>query len=44
VTDSGLKELIGFDQLTWLSLHGTRVTDGGLKELRKAFPKCYIIR
>jgi internalin A len=44
VTDAGVKELAGLKRLRWLSLSDTQVTDAGVAELRKALPKCKIIR
>ena len=38
VTDAGLKELAGFEQLKSLYLGGAKVTDAGLKELQKVLP------
>jgi len=42
ITDAGLKELFGLTSLQSLSLAGTKVTDAGLKELKKALPECKI--
>jgi internalin A len=44
VTDTGLTELTAFKELQRLELGGTKVTEAGMKELRKALPKCTIIR
>jgi internalin A len=44
VTDSGLQELAGLNNLQTLGLDGTRSTDAGVAELRKALPKCNIQR
>jgi hypothetical protein len=44
VTDAGLKELAGLEQLWVLGLHGTRVTDRGIVDLKKALPKLHIRR
>jgi hypothetical protein len=44
VTDAGLKELAGLTNLQYLELGRTQVTDAGVAELRKALPKCEIIR
>jgi hypothetical protein len=38
VMDVGLKELVGLTTLQTLDLRFTRVTDAGVKELRKALP------
>jgi hypothetical protein len=39
-----LKELAGLKGLHTLDLRFTKVTDAGLKELRKALPGCQITR
>jgi Leucine-rich repeat (LRR) protein len=44
VTDAGLKELAALKELQTLDLRNTQVTDEGLKELRKALPKCAIVK
>jgi internalin A len=44
VTDAGVKELVDLKQLTELDLSGPRDTRAGVAELRKALPKCAIIR
>lgn len=44
VTDEGLKEVAVFKNLTFLNLNFTRgVTSKGVKELRKALPKCRVL-
>ena len=43
-TDAGLVYLRGLDQLVSLDLHNTRVTDDGVRELKKALPKLHIQR
>ena len=42
VTDSGLVYLHGLRQLRKLTLYDTHVTDGGLKNLRRALPSCEV--
>jgi hypothetical protein len=42
VTDAGLKELVGLEQLRNLNLRRARVTAAGIAELRKALPQCTI--
>jgi internalin A len=37
-----VKEVATLPNLTSLFLSGTQVTDAGVKELRKALPKCQI--
>jgi internalin A len=44
VTDTSLKELKELKQLTLLNLKRTQVTDAGVAELKKALPKCQILR
>ena len=44
VTDTGLKELATFKNLTRLDLSHTQVTDEGVKELQKALLKCEIVK
>jgi internalin A len=44
VTDAGLKELANLKELKTLDLSETKVTDTGVAELKKALPKCKIIR
>ena len=45
VTDAGLRELVIHKNLTLLDLRQNRtVTDAGVAELRKALPKCLILR
>lgn len=44
VTDLGLKELVGLKDLVSLRLGSTKVTDAGVEELRKALPKCVIVK
>jgi hypothetical protein len=41
-TDAGLKELAGLQSLQTLELGGTKVTETGVKQLKKALPKCEI--
>jgi hypothetical protein len=43
VTDAGLKTLAGLPKLQWLYLAGTKVTDRGAADLKKALPKLKII-
>jgi hypothetical protein len=40
VTDSGLKVLATFKNLTLLRVRLSKVTDEGLEEFKKALPKC----
>jgi hypothetical protein len=42
VTAAGLKELAGMKQLQTLDVSAARVTDAGVKELKKALPGTYI--
>jgi hypothetical protein len=42
ITDAGLKEVAKLQQLTYLHLTRTEITDEGAAELRKALPKCSI--
>ena len=42
VTDAALNGLAGLTQLQTLNLSSTQVTDAGLKESKKALPKCRI--
>ena len=44
VTDMGLIELKDLKNLTVLYVYRTKVTDGGMKELKVALPKCKIER
>jgi internalin A len=44
VKDAGLKELAALKDLTALDLIDTKATDAGLKELRRALPKCIIVK
>ena len=44
VSDAGLKELAGLKDLVSLRLESTKVTDAGMQELRKALPKCNIVK
>jgi len=44
VTDAGLRHLRGMAQLRKLSLFQTNVTDGDVKRLREALPRCVIDR
>ncbi len=45
VGDAGLKELAALKTLTTLDLIGTKkVSDAALKELRKALPKCNVVK
>lgn len=44
VTDAGLAHLQGLTSLKALWLSNTQVTGAGLVELRKALPKCKVIR
>ena len=44
ITDAGLKEVGKLKKLKNLYLVGTKVTKAGVAELRKALPKCNIIR
>jgi hypothetical protein len=44
VTDMGLKELAGLQNLQILFLGGTRVTDEGMAELQKILQKSRISR
>jgi internalin A len=39
-----LKELVALKNLTDLGLFRTNVTDAGVNELRKALPKCKIVK
>ena len=43
MTDVGLKDLAALAGLTTLYLRGTKVTDAGVSEARKALPKCKIL-
>ena len=42
VTDAGLVHLKGLTGLKDLGLYGTKVTNAGVAELKKALPKCKI--
>jgi len=44
VTDAAIAHLHGHSQLRELHVGDTLVTDAGVAELKKALPKCYIIR
>ena len=44
VTDAGLEHLKGLIQLKRLNLMGTKVTDAGVSELKKALPNVEIIK
>jgi hypothetical protein len=44
VSDAGLMQLRGLTQLDWLDLSGTRVTEAGVNELKKALPNVKIGR
>ncbi len=41
-TDAGLKEIAKMQKLRSLHLGGTKITNGGVAELKKAMPKCKI--
>jgi hypothetical protein len=43
ITDASLLLLIGFQQLRWLNLAGTRMTGEGLEQLRLALPRAMIV-
>ena len=42
ITDAGLRALHGMTQLQSVNVYGTRVTEAGAAELRKAIPKCNV--
>ena len=42
ITDAGLVNLKGLNNLKDLDLSGTNVTDAGIAELQKALPNCEI--
>ena len=42
ITDAGLVHLKGLTKLEVLSLYGTKITDAGIQELKKALPDCKI--
>ncbi len=42
VTDKGLKHLFGLTNLTFVTLKGTKISDSGMNELKRALPKCVI--
>ena len=44
ITDAGLVHLKGLTGLQTLNLAGTKVTDAGVAELKKALPNCEIIK
>lgn len=44
ITDAGLEHLTGLPDLRRLDLSGTQVTDAGVGELKKALPRCEILR
>jgi hypothetical protein len=44
VTDAGVKELAQLKNLDFLGLAGTKVTDAAVKELKKALPRCIILK
>jgi hypothetical protein len=44
VTDAGLGHLKGLKKLKVLNLHGSKVTDRGVEELKRALPDCTISR
>jgi hypothetical protein len=44
VTDAGLKELAGLQQLRTLRVRATQVTEAGAAELRKALPELVVER
>jgi hypothetical protein len=44
VTDKGLRTLKGLTALRRLDLTGTKVTDAGVKDLKKTLPKLLVIR
>ena len=44
MTDAGLKELAPLKDLAMLNVFGTRVTDAGVRELKKALPGCQVVR
>jgi internalin A len=43
VSDVGLKELAGLENLAELNLFGSKVTGAGVKALQKVLPKCKIV-
>ncbi len=43
ITDAGLENLKGLNQLTEIDLLKTRVTDEGVNKLQQALPHCQII-
>ena len=44
ITDEGLKQLAGLDQLTDLGIQNTEVSDGGVKAFSTAHPGCRVVR
>jgi serine/threonine protein kinase len=44
VTDGGLDQLAGLDQLKMLDVSKTKVTAAGAGKLKKALPKCTVVR
>ena len=44
VTDTGLKLLSAYPKLTFVNVRNSRVTDAGVAELLKTFPKLRVLR
>ena len=42
LTDAGLKDLAKLQNLQYVNLYDTKVTEAGVAELQKALPKCRI--
>ena len=44
MTDAGLENLKGLNQLRFLGIGRTKVTDAAVKKLRQSLPNCAITR
>ena len=43
ITDAGLSKLAILEEMRWIGLARSEVTDAGVKKLRKALPDCNVL-